>query len=124
VYARLTEHIEQLNREGRGIKMHWHYGLQIDFRTWQHRVASYTASKIHVCHYTSRVVRISQLCADIPSTLYDVTRRQHRPTSLEQHCTLLQRCFSCLWSSCFSEVSRVCGALKAARWWLIATLPL
>ena len=36
-------YIARINKEGHGIKMHWDYGLKIDFRTKRHRAASYVA---------------------------------------------------------------------------------
>lgn len=46
-------YVAQINREGKGIKMHWDYGLKIDFRTKRHRLACYTATFVRGVLYAA-----------------------------------------------------------------------
>ena len=65
VHGRLNDYIARLNREGRGIKMHWDHGLKIDFRTKTHRFASYLANAVLVLQWAASTVLLMPILGQL-----------------------------------------------------------
>ena len=51
--GRLLDFVTKLNREGRGIQRHWHFGPQIDFETRIHKATQLGLQLIHLLHFVS-----------------------------------------------------------------------